>query len=321
MTDKPDVAFRRGKCKKCGGSGELSKYAFSVASAIKRAKQQATICPTCGGSGETYLLGEMVRKRCKRCYGIATELAKDYDGDYSLKIACPKCHGLRFTPSTNGMDYVKAAKALDYSVEFEGNGCRIANDNGEWIGYDTDETAALKLALAQCLEVQMTIPEKLAAIRERLEKRTVECKHDKVLEWDITGAFQDCPDCKGESRTPDPAYSALLEVVRETCRCTPCHCMDLGPEIPCTCPPETEETGCPLYTTRSIEGWPKGALRGAIEENGDGTPIDGTYYRHYQKAVQDQLGKQYSAGLTPYQAKVDRDLASVDALLAALEEK
>ncbi|KKN31850.1 hypothetical protein LCGC14_0819740 [marine sediment metagenome] len=106
----------------------------------------------------------------------------------------------------------------------------------------------------------MTIPEKLAAIRERLEQRTVECKEGGD-DLHLTTCV-----CNGWMSIPDPAFAPLMEVVRVE---KPCPHSELIDDVPVFYKPK-QCPGChgkPRYTTRSIEGWPKGALAGAIEWN------------------------------------------------------
>ena len=82
--------------------------------------------------------------------------------------------------------------------------------------------------------------------------------------------------CHGTGQVPDPAFAGLLEVLREKCVMrSPVHtCLQRADNG------EVEEKqgqhwtrkGCPYckgtgYRTRNCEGWPKGALKGAIWEH------------------------------------------------------
>ncbi|KKK77432.1 hypothetical protein LCGC14_2853670 [marine sediment metagenome] len=114
----------------------------------------------------------------------------------------------------------------------------------------------------------------LGALRERLDQE-VECSCWRVIDRNEgrtgtirRGADPDCPKCHGTGLNAD--YDGLREVVRE--RCTfhslveniECICiggqvsMDGQVHYPCQA---CKGTG---YITRDIEGWPKGALAGAL---------------------------------------------------------
>lgn len=145
-----------------------------------------------------------------------------------------------------------------------------------------------------------------------------------------------------EAQPDTTAFAPLLEVVRKRCceggvypiggsrnpnvgRCPGCGVY--GWRIGGTCGTCHKETVIAAvhgpckgsgYVTRNWEGMPRGALRGSIEEAVSETPIESAYSYHYRKAVQRQLGEQYSSGVSPYEAKIDTDLAACHALIEAL---
>ena len=115
----------------------------------------------------------------------------------------------------------------------------------------------------------------LDALRERLDQEVVRCPNYETPEaWKCQSpAYAGgglCPKCHGTGYVPNPAYGPLRELVREECGYSKSvegiECVCIGGRVsmngqvhsPCV---RCKGTG---YVTRSIEGWPKGALAGAL---------------------------------------------------------
>ena len=132
----------------------------------------------------------------------------------------------------------------------------------------------------------------LDELREVLDGKVVECKHDKVQAWDIPGVSDRCPDCEGEDHIPNPAYDGLREVVRE------------------------KQWHGDHYETvpRSWEGMPIGALEGSLRWNlPPGWRLSVTGDKSFQ-ATLDAGSRRF---ITTYWETPD--LASAQAVLEALE--
>ena len=69
----------------------------------------------------------------------------------------------------------------------------------------------------------MTLQEKLASIMELGQEWTVECLHGKVQAWDLAEGVQDCPDCHGTGRKPDPVVKGLVEALDIETECAHCN--------------------------------------------------------------------------------------------------
>jgi hypothetical protein len=153
----PDIAFKRGPCKECGGDGK-PKYPNLVI--LTNATKDA-YCPTCSGSGDgDYLLGDMVRKECKECHGKGEYLKGNNWGGALAEIPCRPCHGLSFTPSTELGDWEEACP-WDFQVIKTGGlyevtifpkGYFETKDNERIYAEDADHLTALKMALGKALE-------------------------------------------------------------------------------------------------------------------------------------------------------------------------
>ncbi len=147
----PDVAFKRGPCKECGGSGKVPFSQIDDYLVIPRTRD----CPTCNGTGKVYLLGEMVRRLCGYRVGGGVS-AEGYEYP-THPTDCPICHGLEFTPSTELGDWVEAALSLPEveTVWLSKKGCDLVGDYGNSLiatGHDPNPLTALKLALGKALE-------------------------------------------------------------------------------------------------------------------------------------------------------------------------
>ncbi len=114
-----------------------------------------------------------------------------------------------------------------------------------------------------------------------------------------------CGRCRADgldicsTKVPDKAYDGLREVFRERCVCRRgAHTEYIHQRC--------KGTG---YITRSIEGWPKGALKGAIEWALISTAVPGIVWENF-------LAYHSESPEVPD----DDDLASVQAVLEAIEE-
>ena len=139
--DDPDMAFLKGPCKECGGKGKVMQWDCHV-----------ILCLKCHGVGETYLLGDMVRKKClrkvRRTHGEPTYYHPD---------GCDFCHGLEFTPSTELGDWTDAAAAIGTPLILRRNAVEWVvwyQDMEDKQGHDADLMVAIKVMLGNVLEVK-----------------------------------------------------------------------------------------------------------------------------------------------------------------------
>ena len=98
---------------------------------------------------------------------------------------------------------------------------------------------------------------KLGEVRKLVEAKKIECPYHPILEDDSDPTRRLC-SCKGTSRISDPAYLPLLEVVMTKCK-------SLGKPHWHDGVHYKAKDDCGQSFSRSIEGWPIGALKGAIE--------------------------------------------------------
>lgn len=115
-------------------------------------------------------------------------------------------------------------------------------------------------------------PKTFESVRWLLKAKTVECRHDKQLAWDVPGVAERCDDCRGRGQMPDPIYAPLAALFNLDCSgksvegmhlsdCAKCELED------CTCCCKTcSGTVCSGFITRFNDWWkvPEGALAGAI---------------------------------------------------------